>query len=117
MESLPENDVPKDLMTVKLNEQMDENAPDINTDEVGPDLGSSAHAEDTVYDEQSSMSSFLPVASTQSRESKAAQEQMTKTMDWPSIGNNPFSEFTTPYLASMAFQVLFPDGKGDPANP
>ena len=50
IESLPENDLPKDLMTVQLNEQMDENAPDINTDEVGPNLGPNADAEDAVHD-------------------------------------------------------------------
>ena len=63
------------------------------------------------------MSSFLPVASSQQQEIKAAQEQLSQTMDWPSIGNDPLSEFTTPFLASVAFPVLFPDGKGDPTNP
>ena len=62
------------------------------------------------------MNSFLPVASTQQLEIKTGQEQLTQTMDWPSIDNSPFSEFTTPYVATMAFPVLFPDGKGDPIS-
>lgn len=38
-------------------------------------------------------------------------------MNWPSIQNKPFNEYTTPYLPRMAFPTLFPDGKGDPTNP
>ena len=29
------------------------------------------------------------------------------------IGSTPFNEFSTPYLESLAFPTLFPDGKGD----
>ena len=31
--------------------------------------------------------------------------------------NEPLNEYTTPFLATMAFPTLFPDGKGDPTNP
>jgi hypothetical protein len=36
---------------------------------------------------------------------------------WPSISNDPLNEYTTPFLATMAFPALFPDSKGDPTNP
>ena len=29
----------------------------------------------------------------------------------------PLNEYTTPFLATLAFPTLFPDGKGDPTNP
>ena len=32
------------------------------------------------------------------------------------VGKNALNEFTTEYLASMAFPTRFPDGKGDPTN-
>ena len=32
------------------------------------------------------------------------------------IGQNPFDEFRTQIVATMAFPTLFPDGKGDPTN-
>ena len=117
LDSLPQNNVPEDLITVHLTEEMNENDLDINTELLGPDLGPNTNAEDIVYDEESDISSFLPVASSQQQEIEAAQEQLSQTMDWPSLGNDPLSEFTTPFLASMAFPVLFPDGKGDPTNP
>ena len=42
-------------------------------------------------------------------------DQITgKTVNWPTIENQPLNENTTPYLATMAFPTLFPDAKGDP---
>ena len=32
------------------------------------------------------------------------------------IGSTPFNEFSTPYLASLAFPTLFPDSRGDPTD-
>ena len=32
------------------------------------------------------------------------------------IGSTPFNEFSIPYLVSLAFPTLFPDGKGDPTD-
>ena len=37
-------------------------------------------------------------------------------MSWPSVEEQPLNEYQTPYLATMAFPTLFPDGKGDPTN-
>jgi hypothetical protein len=33
------------------------------------------------------------------------------------VGDQPLNEYNTPFLATMAFPCLFPDGKGDPTNP
>lgn len=38
-------------------------------------------------------------------------------MSWPTVNSEPINEYTTPFLATMAFPTLFPDGKGDPKNP
>ena len=37
-------------------------------------------------------------------------------MQWPILDDKPFNKYETPYLATMAFPTLFPDGKADPAN-
>lgn len=37
-------------------------------------------------------------------------------MSWPTVEDQPLNECQTPYLATMAFPALFPDGKGDPTN-
>ena len=42
---------------------------------------------------------------------------MHEHVDWPTLGNSPLNEYSTPFLATMAFPTLFPDGKGDPTNP
>jgi hypothetical protein len=38
----------------------------------------------------------------------------TKEIEFPKHSQTPLSEFNTPYLASMAFPSLFPNGIGDP---
>ena len=38
-------------------------------------------------------------------------------MPWPTVDSEPINEYTTPFLATLAFPTLFPDGKGDPTNP
>ena len=37
-------------------------------------------------------------------------------IQWPTVSNEPLNEYQTPFLATMAFPTLFPDGKGDPTN-
>lgn len=37
-------------------------------------------------------------------------------LDWPTIAGQPINEFQTPGLATMAFPMLFPYGKGDPTT-
>lgn len=38
-------------------------------------------------------------------------------MNWPSLGDEPLNEYSTPFLSTMAFPSLFPDSRGDPTNP
>ena len=34
----------------------------------------------------------------------------------PTVNNEPLNEYLTPFLATMAFPTIFPDGKGDATN-
>ena len=64
------------------------------------------------------MSSFLLLPETEQQEEDAVLEQLHgETMDWPTIENEPLSEFTTPFLATLSFPALFPNGDADPTNP
>lgn len=41
-----------------------------------------------------------------------------ETLDyWPTIEENPRKEYSTPFLATLAFSALLPDGEGNPQNP
>ena len=31
-------------------------------------------------------------------------------IQWPTVSNEPLNEYQTPFLATMAFPTLFPDG-------
>ena len=57
------------------------------------------------------MNTFLPIPQCQQQEIDAIQQKLS------SIDNEPTNEYVTPFLATMAFPTLFPDGKGDPTNP
>ena len=71
---------------------------------------------DVVYNKDTETSSFVPIQHNGKQEKEEIQEEITgKIMNWPSIQNKLFNEYT-PYLATMAFPTLFPDGKGDPTN-
>ena len=50
-------------------------------------------------------------------EHDAIQNKLGAKIDWPNVGDEPLNEYTTPFLATMAFPCLFPDGEGDPTNP
>ena len=72
---------------------------------------------DVIYNKDTQTSSFLPIQQNGKQETEEIQEEIAgKILNWPSIQNKPFNEYTTPYLATMVFPTLFPDGKGDPTN-
>ena len=86
----------------------------INDSEViSPDFGlndaSSDHCES---------SNFIPTVERQPTE----KDRLSKTFEkenncnYLDIEPTPFNEFSTPYLATLAFPTLFPDGKGDPTD-
>ena len=53
---------------------------------------------------------FIPTDETES----ATTSKTTPVLPWPDHDNIPVSEFSTPFLATMAFPTLFPYGEGDP---
>ena len=57
----------------------------------------------------------MPTAEQQ--EIELIQQQVQGQFNWPSVQNSPLNEYTTSFLATMAFPTLFSDGKGDPTNP
>lgn len=113
LNSLPLHGAPQDLLSVET-----ENLENIETCE--PDLGPQ-NEEDLVYNESTEMSSFLPIPECQQQEVQAIQQQLlchqATHMPWPTVDNEPLNEYVNPFLATLAFPTLFPDGKGDPTNP
>ena len=110
---LPVDGVPSAIVTVESHK-------DIVSDELESDLepSTSIDEEDKVYDHSSDMSSFMPVNQQQQQELSAIKDQLQprQSMNWPKIDKQPLNEYDTPFLATLAFPTLFPDGKGDPTN-
>ena len=112
LNSLPANGVPHDLLSVETESTDDSHACEPNS---GPQ-----NEDDIVYNEGTEMSSLLPIPEFQQQEMEAVQQQLfhqTTHMPWPTVENEPINEYLTPFLATLAFPTLFPDGKGDPTNP
>lgn len=83
-----------------------------------PDRGpSTLDEEDVVFNKNTDTSSVLPMPNAEQQEIEFIQQQVQGQINWPSVENSPLNEHTTPFLATMAFPTLFPDGKGDPTNP
>ena len=114
LNSLPENGVPPDLMTVETDDDI------VSDDNCSLDVGppTDSPSEDIVYNESTEMSSFLPVGEQQQQEIEAVRNQLSENepMQWPTVENEPLNEYQVSHLATMAFPTLFPDGKGDPTN-
>lgn len=72
LNALPDNGVPSDLLTVETDETID-------SDNDEPDLGrpTDNRSEDTVYNESTDMSSFLPVGQQQEQEIDAVRQQLS----------------------------------------
>ena len=73
--------------------------------------------DDTFADDCNS-SSFLPSNPSQQMENSIISDSAERlcTQNTLDIGPDPLDEFSTPFLASLAFPALFPDTKGDPTN-
>ena len=89
--------------------------------DITDDLGSSNDTlyEEKVYDENTELSSFVPVPETYNskQDNIIKSELLTDSHVNPiKIGDTALNEFTTDCLATMAFPILFPDSKGDPTN-
>ena len=113
LNSLPENGIPADLMTVETENE-------IISSDVMSDLGPPTEnpSEDIVYNNSTDMNSFLPVGEQQEQEIEAVRNQLSanEPMPWPAIESEPLNEYQISHLATMAFPTLFSDGKGDPTN-
>lgn len=114
LSSLPENGIPSDLQTHStVNSEISDDAAPGDIDEIA-DID---HA-DKVYTDDTETSSFLPSAQNDQLEVNASTSKLSAgKLDFPSVENEPLNEYTTPFLATMAFPTLFPDAKGDPTNP
>jgi hypothetical protein len=114
LNSLPENGVPPDLMTVETDKDI------VSDSDCSPGVGPPMDnpSEDIVYNDSTEMNSFLPVGKQQQQEIQTVRNQLSENepMQWPSVENEPLNEYQISYLATMAFPTLFPDGKGDPTN-
>ena len=112
LNSLPLHGVPQDLFSIEIENLENSEASELD---LGPQ-----NEEDIVYNESTEMSSFLPIPECQQQEVQAIQQQLCHQpthMPWPTVDNEPLDEYLTPFLATLAFPTLFPDGKGDPTNP
>ena len=113
VDALPVSGIPSELLTVETNDDICDETVEID---VGPPTDTPS--EDQVYDVSTEMSSFLPLGKQQQQELDAVRNQLSveEPMSWPRVKEQPLNEYQTPYLATMAFPTLFPDGKGDPTN-
>jgi len=111
LDALPLNGVPNDLQSIDTNV---ENNSDNNTN-----IDVRSEEEEHVFYENTETSSFLPEVTNVQLEHDAIKNDLkfADKLKWPTIENEPLNEYTTPFLATMAFPTLFSDGKGDPTNP
>ena len=102
---LPDDGVPPQLMAVDDDTEYEDASNDDGTEDLGAGV-SSSH-------------SFLPLPRRIPTESDAIRAVVNgqDVLDWPTIGNQPINEFSTPGLATQAFPTLFSYGTGDPTNP
>jgi hypothetical protein len=111
LSSLPEHGIPNELKVIEsVNEDVG------SEDDIGED--SSIDYEEIVYNESTETSSVIPDIGNDQLECEAIRTALLNNkIDWPELEEKPLNEYTTPFLATMAFPTLFPDGKGDPTNP
>ena len=113
-DSLPEDDFFKMPMNVEFESSENENSDE--DEEINPDLGPYAEENDEkVYDCNTEMGSFISTKVNSRKEKDVLNDSVLKP-ETIKIGKDALNEFTTEYLAAMAFPTLFPDGKGDPTK-
>ena len=106
---LPTEGVPVNLQTINT-QSNDYTINDTDTDNDTDDS-------EVVYNNRTETSSFLPHCNNDKLETNAIYRELhCPRMNWPSIKNEPLNEYITPFLGTMAFPTLCPDGKGDPTN-
>ena len=109
LESLPSNGIPSNISTIETLEDPDA-VDDQDTDTI------STGGEVVNCDKETN--SFLPFSTNDHLENEAIKSNVNNSkINWPSIDDQPLNEYTTPFLATLAFPTLFPDENGDPTNP
>ena len=109
---MPEYGVPSQLQTIESD------IADTVESEGPTEIKEPTDDENIVYDSKTDTDSFLSHSNNNQLEIDAIQAEINDLkVDWPSVDSNPVNEYTTHFLATMAFSTLFPDGKGDPTNP
>lgn len=107
LNSLPTNGMPDELQTIETVE------PDDCHDHV---LNDTDVDDEELFDKETETSSFLPQNENGLLENEAIQNEIAEQkLNWPTVADDPL-EYTTLFLAILAFPTLFPDGKGDPTN-
>jgi hypothetical protein len=123
LNSLPVDGVPAELQIIET-----DNDPEGNLDEIyhsydtegfknKTNAPSVSDEKDEVFNHKTETSTFLPHSDNDQLEQDAIHSRLGTKISWPLVEDQPLSEYTTPFLATMAFPCLFPDGKGDPTNP
>ena len=96
------NSIPDDLLSVETDVPHDDVDPEIINNIGEPHNSEDYSDDDIVYNKDSEMSSFFQLPEAEQQEEDAMLEQLqNQIMDWPSIENEPLSEFTTPFLATL----------------
>ena len=78
-------------------------------------VGSEMCIRDSSDDLPEEISSFLPL-NLNTKKQKDIVLKQANGIELEFVGENPYNEFSTEFIATMAFPTLFPDGKGDPTN-
>ena len=107
---MPTEGVPIGLQTIN----MELNDYTINDNDTYSDIDDI----EVAYNKTTETSSFLPHCHNDNLEMNAIHSELgCPSINWPSIKNEPLNEYTTPFLATLAFPTLFLNGKGDPTHP
>ena len=108
LNSLPTNGIPDDLQTIETVAADESNEHESNDSEFD---------DHELFNKETETSSFLPQNENGQLENDAIQSKIApEKLNWPTVEDDPLNEYTTPFLATLAFPILFPDGKGDPTN-
>ena len=104
LDNLPEDDFLTMPMNMEFKSSGDENSDD--EEEILPDMGPNSEENDEkVYDCNTELGSFIPTKVNFRKEKDILNDSVLKP-EKIKVGKNALNEFTTEYLASMAFLSL-----------
>ena len=104
-----ENGIPSNIHTIETLDDPDA-VDSYDTDPIA--------SQDKVYNCETDTNSFIPQLKNDHVESDAIKSCLNvPKIDWPTIENKPLNEYTTPFLATLAFPALFADDNADSTSP